>query len=236
VDWNVVRERAWRLPSDGAAYRLVLARMAKTAVTALCRSEVTLAQSVAVVGLGIIGQTTLRLFEAAGAWPIVGLDPVRMRQEAALRGGAAAAFDPRDAKGRMREVLPEGADIVADCTGWAEALPGAMALAKEGGIVVVLGSPRGTAPDVDFCSHLHRRSLRVIGAHDSGVGPAVRERFTWTTDRLVPALIDWVHRGRLPVEDLITHRVPPSRLAEMYQGLLNDKEQYLGVVLDWSLE
>src|SRR2546423_11161856 len=83
----------WRLPDDAPAHHLVFARMAKTAITALCRAEVTLAQSVVVVGLGIIGQITLRLFEAAGAWPLAGIDPVAMRREAAQRGGATVVLD-----------------------------------------------------------------------------------------------------------------------------------------------
>jgi len=236
IDEAVLKVKSWELPFDAPAHHLVFARMAKTAVTALCRAEVTLAQSVAVVGLGIIGQVTLRLFEAAGAWPIVGLDPVKMRREAAVRGGAVAGIDPSicDSAEALRDLVPEGADIVVDATGWAAALPGAMALARDGGKVIVLGSPRGTAPEVDFYTHLHRRSLRVVGAHDSGVGAEVRERFTWTNDRMVPALVDWVRSGKLPVEDLITHHVSPPALPEMYRGLLEDKESHLGVVLDWA--
>lgn len=228
--------RLWRLPDDAPAHHLVFARMAKTAVTALCRAEVTLGQSAAIVGLGIIGQITLRLFNAAGSWPIAGVDPVRLRREAALRGGAIAALGP-DAGPPAEQLLrhlPQGADIVVDATGWAGALPGAMALACEGGTVVVLGSPRGTADGVDFYSDLHRRSLRVLGAHDSGVGPAVRERFPWTNDRMVPLVVEWVRRGKLPVEDLITHHVSPEALPDMYEGLLNNKEQFLGAVLDWT--
>jgi threonine dehydrogenase-like Zn-dependent dehydrogenase len=87
---------------------------------------------------------------------------------------------------------------------------------------------------VDFYTDLHRRSLRVLGAHDSGIGPAVRERFPWTNDRIVPAVIDWVRTGRLPVDDLVTHHVPAAALPEMYQGLLKDRERFLGVVLNWK--
>jgi threonine dehydrogenase-like Zn-dependent dehydrogenase len=227
--------RMWRLPDDAPAHHLVFARMAKTAITALARTEVTVAQSVAVLGLGIIGQVTLRLFEAAGSWPIVGIDPVKLRRDAAIRGGAVAGIDPTagDPAAQLREVLPNGADIVIDSTGWAAAFPGAMTLAAEGGTVVVLGSPRGTASEVEFYSDLHRRSLRVVGAHDSGIGGEPRERFPWTNDRVVPVVVEWVRRGKLPVEDLITHHVPPSALPEMYQGLLDAKEQFLGVVLNW---
>jgi threonine dehydrogenase-like Zn-dependent dehydrogenase len=231
---GAVAPPVWRLPDETPASQLVFARLAKTAITALCRAEITLAQSVVVVGLGIIGQITLRLFEAAGAWPLLGVDPVAARRAAATRGGATAAIDPEgaDAGSEVRRILPEGGDIVVDATGWASALPGAMCLARNGGTVIVLGSPRGLASEVDFYSDLHRRSRRVIGAHDSGIGASVRERFPWTNERVVPVVVDWVARGKLPVADLITHWVPPARLPEMYEGLLNEKERYLGVVLD----
>jgi threonine dehydrogenase-like Zn-dependent dehydrogenase len=189
-----------------------------------------------VAGLGIIGQITLRLFQAAGSWPIVGVDPVEFRRQAARRGGAVAAIDPSDdgASTGVHDLIPGGADIVVDATGWAEALPGLLPMAREAGTVVVLGSPRGVAQEVDFYRDLHRRSLRLVGAHDSGIGAVVREGFEYTNQRIVPALVDWVATGRVPVDDLISHHVPAVALAEMYAGLLEDKERFLGVVLDWS--
>ena len=226
----------WRLPATGAAHRLVFARMAKTAATALTRVDATFTQSLAVAGLGIIGQVTLRLFEAAGAWPIVGIDPVSFRREAALRGGAAAVVDPGAGSTceQLHQTLPGGADIVIDATGWASALPEVMSLARDGGSVVVLGSPRGAAQDVDFYRDLHRRSLKVVGAHDSGIGADLREYFPYTNDRVVPAVVDWVARGKVPVDDLISHHVAAEQLDAMYAGLLDDKDRFLGVVLDWS--
>jgi threonine dehydrogenase-like Zn-dependent dehydrogenase len=224
--------RVWPLPEEFPAQQAVFARMAKTAATALTTAGVTFGQSVAVLGLGIIGQVCLRLFRAAGAQPIVGLDPVAARREAARRGGAVPIV-PGDTA-TFGGVLPHGADIVVDATGWAESLPAAMALAAEGGRVVVLGSPRGRAADVDFYTDLHRRSLKVLGAHDSGIGNHPRERFPWTNDRVVPTVIELVRDGRLPVADLITHHVPAGRLPEMYAGLLDRKEEFLGVVLDWT--
>ncbi len=108
-----------------------------------------------------------------------------------------------------------------------------MSLANDGGQVVLLGSPRGRAENVDFYSDLHRRSLHVIGAHDSGIGHSHRERFPWTNARVGPYIIHSLQRGRFQVADLITHLVRPERLQEMYEGLLHRKEEYLGVVLDW---
>jgi threonine dehydrogenase-like Zn-dependent dehydrogenase len=54
---------------------------------------------------------------------------------------------------------------VADATGVPDAVPVAMALACDGGQVVVVGSPRGKAKDVNFYDDLHRRYIEVTGAH-----------------------------------------------------------------------
>jgi 2-desacetyl-2-hydroxyethyl bacteriochlorophyllide A dehydrogenase len=252
---------AWVLPEELLGEQAVFARMAKTAITAVARAGVTMGQSLAVLGLGIIGQIALRLFEGAGAFPILGIDPIAARRAAAERGGAVVTIDPgppappilggeREALDagsppalggpggaiaqRVREALGgRGADIVLDTTGWASAVPTAMSLAEDGGRVVLLGSPRGKADDVDFYSDLHRRSLHVIGAHDSGIGFQSRERFPWTNDRVLPYIVHSLRRGRFRVDDLITHCVRPERLQEMYEGLLHQKEEFLGVVLDW---
>jgi threonine dehydrogenase-like Zn-dependent dehydrogenase len=158
-----------------------------------------------------------------------------MRRAAAERGGAVKTFAPGEETAKeVRAFLNGGADIVIDTTGWASALPGAMSMAREGGQVIVLGSPRGVAENVDFYSDLHRRSLNVIGAHDSGIGSQVRERFPWTNERMVPYVIHLVGSGKVPVDDLVTHFVAPERLPEMYAGLLDRKEEFLGVVLDWA--
>jgi threonine dehydrogenase-like Zn-dependent dehydrogenase len=236
IDGTTPGLAAWLLPEELPGEQAVFARMAKTAITAAARSGVTMGQSLAVLGLGIIGQIALRLYETAGAYPIVGLDPVAFRRAAAERGGAIATLDPTatDPAAGVRELLDgRGADIVLDTTGWASAVPTAMSLANDGGQVVLLGSPRGKAESVDFYSDLHRRSLHVIGAHDSGIGSTSRERFPWTNERVLPYIIHSMQRGRLRVADLITHHVRPEQLQEMYEGLLHRKEEFLGVVLDW---
>src|SRR5712692_4754051 len=94
VDGTAPGLAAWILPEELPAEQAVFVRMAKTAITAAARSGVTIGQSLAVLGLGIIGQIALRLYEGAAAFPIVGLDPVPFRRAAAERGGAIATFDP----------------------------------------------------------------------------------------------------------------------------------------------
>src|SRR5438094_911205 len=94
------RGRLWKLPPKLDADKAALACIARYGMGASIRAGVTLGRSAAVLGLGVIGQFTLRCLLAAGAHPVVGIDSVRMRREAALAAGADYTIDPGPDGGR----------------------------------------------------------------------------------------------------------------------------------------
>jgi threonine dehydrogenase-like Zn-dependent dehydrogenase len=128
-----------------------------------------------------------------------------------------------------------GAEVVADATGVPDAIPTAMSLACDGGQVVVVGSPRGKAKEVNFYDDLHRRYLEVTGAHGNMLfEPAhVRLAGAWDIDKAQHWLLAALTSGRLSLAGLVTHRIAPEELGAAYEGLLKKKEEYLGVVVRW---
>jgi 2-desacetyl-2-hydroxyethyl bacteriochlorophyllide A dehydrogenase len=232
------RGRLWHLPENLDAEKAAFACIARYGLGASIRAGVTLGRSAAVLGLGLIGQWALRCLLAAGANPVVGIDSVRMRRDAALAAGAAQAIDPGagETRRQLDSILgSRGAEIVADATGVPDAVPVAMALACDGGQVVVVGSPRGKAREVNFYDDLHRRYLEVTGAHGNMLfEPAhVRLAGAWDINKAQTWLLAALAGGRLSMAGLVTHRIAPAQLALAYDGLLNKKEEYLGVVLRW---
>src|SRR6516162_4769749 len=126
------RGRLWRLPPNLDAEKAAVACIARYGMGAAIRAGITLGRSAAVLGLGVIGQFALRCLIAAGANPVVGIDAVKMRREAALAAGADHAIDPSSDGGRQQlsQFLgARGAEIVADATGLPDAIPVAMSLA-----------------------------------------------------------------------------------------------------------
>jgi 2-desacetyl-2-hydroxyethyl bacteriochlorophyllide A dehydrogenase len=233
------RGRLWKLPPGLEAERAAWACIARYGMGASIRAGITLGRSAAVLGLGIIGQFSLRCLLAAGAHPVVGIDGVRMRREAALAAGADHVLDP--GAGDVREQLARwlgtrGAEIVADATGVPDAVPAAMYLACEGGQVVVVGSPRGRAKEVNFYDDLHRRYLEVTGAHGNMLFEPAHTRLAgaWDINKAQTWLLAEMARGRLNLEGLVTQRIAPAALGQAYDGLLNKKEEYLGVVVRWQ--
>jgi 2-desacetyl-2-hydroxyethyl bacteriochlorophyllide A dehydrogenase len=233
------RGRLWKLPAGSDPQKAAFACVARYGLGASIRAGITLGRSAAVLGLGVIGQFALRCLRAAGANPVVGIDAVAMRREAAKKAGADFVIDPGagDVKKQLAEALgTRGAEIVADATGVPDAVPVAMSLACDGGQVVVVGSPRGKAKDVNFYDDLHRRYIEVTGAHGNMLFEPAHTRLAgaWGIDKAQAWLLAALAGGRLSLDGLVTHTITPDGLGAAYEGLLKKKEEYLGVVVVWE--
>lgn len=232
------RCRVWKMPENLGFDRAAVACVARYGLGASIRAGLTLGRSACVLGLGIIGQFALRNLQAAGASPVVGIDAVKMRRDAALAAGADHVIDPTagDVKTQLMEYLhARGAEIVADATGIPDAIPTAMSLACDAGQVVVVGSPRGQANAVNFYDDLHRRYIEVTGAHGNMLFEPAHSRMAgaWSIDKAQHFLLRSLANGRLSLNGLITHTIKPEGLGDAYEGLLKKKEEYLGVLIDW---
>lgn len=233
------RCRVWKLPEGLGFDRAAVACIARYGLGASVRAGITLGRSAAVLGLGVIGQFALRCLIAAGASPVIGIDSVPMRREAALAAGADLCIDP--SKGDARQQLAEylgarGVEVVADATGVPDAVPVAMSLACDGGQVVVVGSPRGKAKEVNFYDDLHRRYIEVTGAHGNMLFEPAHTRLAgaWDINKAQMWLLRQLRHNRLKLDGLITHTIAPEQLGEAYEGLLKDKDHYLGVLVNWA--
>ncbi len=232
------RGRLWWMPANLSFEKAAVACIARYGLGASIRAGLTLGRSAAVLGLGVIGQFALRCLMAAGAHPVVGIDAVAMRRAAAKAAGADHVLDPTagDVRTQLSNVLGRrGAEIVADATGVPDAIPVAMSLACDAGQVVVVGSPRGKAKEVNFYDDLHRRYIEVTGAHGNMLFEPAHTRLAgaWDIDKAQNWLLATLASGRLNLDGLITHRIQPEQLGEAYEGLLKKKEEYLGVVVQW---
>src|SRR6478752_2786084 len=110
------RCRVWKMPDNLSFEKASVACISRYGMGASVRAGLTLGRSAAVLGLGIIGQFSLRCLLAAGAGPVVGIDAVKMRRDAAMAAGADHVIDPT--AGDVRQQLStflnaRGAEIVA---------------------------------------------------------------------------------------------------------------------------
>ena len=110
-----------------------------------------------------------------------------------------------------------------------------MSLACDGGQVVVVGSPRGKAKDVNFYDDLHRRYIEVSGAHGNMLFEPNHTRLAgaWDIHKAQRWLFGEFAADRVNLTDLVTHTIQPEGLGEAYEGLLKKKDEYLGVLVRW---
>lgn len=219
-----------KLQENVALERAPFAVIAKIALTAVRLSGIRLGHTVAVFGQGLVGNLAAQLMALSGARLVIGIDTVPERLSVSKACGVEACINPAaEDVGDRIDALTNGAgcQIVVEATGNPDVAPLAIRTAAQMGQVVLLGSPRGSA-EVDLYFDLHRTGVSLIGAHGSRQVDAAQFGDP-DPDEL---MLDFIARERLKVAPLLTHVLPASGAAAAYRGLLEEKDAWLGVLLD----
>jgi 2-desacetyl-2-hydroxyethyl bacteriochlorophyllide A dehydrogenase len=221
------------VPSDVTSTRAPLARLAGIAFTALRLAPPQLGDRVVVLGLGLVGLLAGQLFRLAGARPVVGMDRIPAR----LKLAEACEILPADASheepvAAVRRVLDvPGADIVVEATGSPGLLPTALDVARRGGTVVLLGSTRGLVT-LDAYSLLHRKAVRLIGAHETALPPQTDH--AWPRLRNLALALDLMAAGDIRADGMITDELSTEQALVAHDLLRDSPEAHLGVVIHWK--
>lgn len=216
---------------DAAAFFTI----AEIVMNGLRRGEVDYGEAVGVYGLGLLGQLTVRLAHFDGAHPVVGLDiePDRLDylpSKPGVVGVNSAEDDWRDRfDDRMDGRL---ADVVFEVTGNPDVIPSEFEILRDQGRLVVLGSPRGSS-EFDFNRRCHNPGYTIVGAHNGTHPDTATVQNPWTRGRHVELFFELLCAGRLSVADLVSHRVHYDDAPDLYQRLLEDRSQALGVLVEW---
>jgi L-iditol 2-dehydrogenase len=161
-------------------------------------------QAVLILGSGISGLLHLLLARTLGAGRIVTTDISAYRLEMARQLGADAVFDAReDIPVRLREINDDRlADLVIVCTGALSAFKQALHSVDRGGTILCFAT---TEPGVDLpvpINEFWRNEIKLMPSYGNSPLDAT-------------LAIELIRSGRVPVEKMITHRLP---LTETGQG------------------
>jgi threonine dehydrogenase-like Zn-dependent dehydrogenase len=144
-----------------------------TALHAIDLAQLRLGESVAVLGVGPVGQSAVALASLSGAGEIVAVDAVADRLAYARRMGATAAVTldtPRpDRLDRVRALTGgRGVDAVIEASGHPDAVSEALDLVRDGGRVVVCGHYTDNG-SVDIHPHwqINRKHVELRGCWGS---------------------------------------------------------------------
>lgn len=194
------------------------------AAQGVARAGVARGDKVCVVGAGIVGGLAVQAALAAGATSTCVVASTRRREDV-IRGAGAEAFH---LAGDRRALEAIGADVVIEASGSPEAVEVAAAAVRDGGSIVVLGSPRGVTEELGLAA-VRRRGLRIIGGHVSTLGRA-GDPTGWVT--AAEKYLRDLAEGRLDPAPLLTTKVAPDTVGALYRRL-GRGDWVVGALIDW---
>jgi L-iditol 2-dehydrogenase len=193
------------LPDDMDAATGALLEPLGVAIHAVDLARPRLLESVAVVGCGPIGLLILQVLKLAGAGKVYAVDPLPHRRELAARLGAekvgASVSEVDD------WTSGEGCPLVMDATNAPEGFRDAVAAARVGGRIVLVGIPDGDVYTLP-AAEARRRGLSIKFARRMG--------------HVYPRAIELVAARKVDVLSLVSHRIgleeAPSAFRQLADG------------------
>ena len=234
ADAQYARERT--LPPDADPIIGIFSHIGATALNAILDSAIRLGETVAVFGLGVVGQLVAQLARLSGA-QVIGVDLLPSRLDVARRCGIEHALNPVDdtaAVAIKRLTGGRGADVCIEASGSTRALNEAIGACAYSSRVVALGFYQGEAQGLFLGEELHHNRISIVCSQIGGVALELQHR--WDRARLVRTFMDLALHGKVQLHPLITHIVPASEAPALFKLLDEDPSEVLQAVLDFRHE
>lgn len=218
------------VPEEVSSEQASLAYLTQLGVAAMRQARYETGESVAVVGLGVIGLCTVGAARAMGATTI-GIANSAIRSEAALEVGAhrvhtVGAGDP-----------PSDMDLVILTANPWSAYQLSVNIVRYAGRVSILGFPgRGEPPplfnplDPDW---FYRKQLTLIGG---GFSPRVEcqpGEVRFNLRRNLEYILALMAARSLCLEPILTHNLPADKMQEAYELAKDHSKDLIAAVFDW---
>lgn len=212
-----------------------LAHIGTFSMAALRKTKPEIGESMLVMGLGILGLMAVQFAKAAGAVPVIAVDPVAERREKALNFGADYAFDPFDADftDKVKAVTNGGVNTAIEVTGLGVGLNQCLDCMARFGRVALLGCTRDKNFTVDYYRKVHGPGIQLIGAHTMArpVSESSPGYFTWDDD--IKTILKLCAMNRINFKDMIDKVYNPEDCFEVYTRLVNDRNFPVVSQFDW---
>ena len=215
--------RCWKL-EDGITWKdAVCLDPADFAMGAIRDGQVRIGDAVAVFGLGAIGLMVIQLAKLAGAYPIIGVDPLANRRSVAEMCGADLVMDPTavDAGLELKKATSNrGADVVVEYSGNVNAMQAALRGVAFGGNVVAgaFPPPYGAGLDLGAEAHLNRPNIVFSRA----CSEPNRDHPRWDEERIFENCKRLFREGKISGEPIVTPVVAFEEIVDEYPKIMND--------------
>lgn len=204
---------------------------------AVLRATIRAGSRVLVVGLGVLGLTSVAMAGVSGA-QVFAVSNQPVPQRIALETGATAVF-PRSGLQELRAALTEGlADVVIVTTNSWEDWLICLEMAAMRGVIACLGFPgRGQAPAAQNpldSRYFYAKQLQIMAAGMSPEKPDTRGFLRFNERDNMQYLARLIETERLRPSMLVSGTYAANDIERAYRDLLARKDAAITYLLRWS--
>ncbi len=224
------------IPDNVESEEAVFGTLGTVAMASIRAAKIRPGDTVVVYGAGLVGQLVARLAKISGALNVFVTDVSDYRLS--MLPDDAGFYKINTTKEDVVEALgkygrKELARIVFETTSVPSLIEKELLCLQKRGYLIITSSPKGKSTiDFEYCS---RNGLTIIGAHNFAIHTPVGTPYDpWTRREDTLYFLDLLSKKEISLTKTITHKESYKNAIEMYQMLVKDRTQALGVMLYWK--
>jgi len=244
---SVPKNLCVKVPNDVKIKHAAFSTIAAIALQGIRQADLRLGDNCVIIGLGIIGQLTIQMLNAAGV-KTIGIDIDSSAVELARRSGADLAFNrsQEEIESSVKDLTQGyGTDAVIITAGTSSLDPVEFAgvLCRKKGKVVIVGAvPTGFSRGNYYKKEL---DLRMSSSYGPGrYDPQYEEKgidypygyVRWTENRNMQAHIDLLQSNKINMDILISHEFELKNAPDAYNMITEKSEPFTGIVLKYDIK
>lgn len=243
----IPKNLAVKLPENVSFKEAAYATVGAIALQGIRQTEPQIGETVAVIGLGLIGQLTAQMLKANGC-KVIGMDIDESLFQSARKFGCDIIYKSTKDNISSINAFTKGIGcdsvIITAGTSSNEPIEIALEITRKKGKIVIVGAVNLDIPRTPF--YLKEIDLKISMSYGPGRYDANYEEkgidypyayVRWTENRNMSAVLDLISMKMLNVNEVTTHTFDLSDAEKAYQLIMGDNnDDFLGVLLKYSEE
>jgi len=178
-------------------------------------------KSVAILGLGPVGLSFVRLAKLIGMGPVIAMDIDDEKLALAAELGADHTLNTKgiSISEEVRKIVPEGVDYALDAVGVPSFIGDGMAIVKPDAKVCVYGISEKTNTNIDWSKNPYNWTLQFNQFPQKKLEAACHDQ-----------IIFWIREGKLDPGFFVSHRIPFDEMGRAFE-MIEAKEKMLKMVV-----
>lgn len=244
---TVPKNLAVKIPENVNFIDAAYTTIASIAVQGVRQADVRLGENVAVIGLGLLGQITVRLLKASGC-NVIGLDINEELFEDAIKSGCSLVLKSNNNALNQIKAFTAGigCDAVIITAGTISSAPLnlAMQITRQRGNVVIVGAIGMNLNRNPF--YTKEINLKISCSYGPGrYDPNYEELgqdypagyVRWTENRNMQSFLGLLSNNSMKVSDFTTHIFKPKEVPKAYKIVTGEiVEKFIGIAINYELD